>query len=74
MLNTGLMIQTKVNSSTGDVEKLIFDKYLVGKVSEKISDGKNQRIQFKKSINYYTFECFICSCNHQRSFDLHLQR
>ncbi|XP_012271982.1 WD repeat-containing and planar cell polarity effector protein fritz isoform X2 [Orussus abietinus] len=38
MLSSGLLIQLQINIPTGDVQKIIFDKYLVGKVSDHISD------------------------------------
>lgn len=40
VLSSGLLIQIQINRSTGDVQKMIFDKYLVGKVSDHMSDGE----------------------------------
>lgn len=39
MLNNGLLIQIQVCTFTGDVQEINFDKYLVGKLSEHVSDG-----------------------------------
>ncbi|XP_076625575.1 WD repeat-containing and planar cell polarity effector protein fritz isoform X2 [Colletes latitarsis] len=38
MLNNALLIQIQVSVATGDIYKITFDKYLVGKLSEHISD------------------------------------
>lgn len=38
MLNNGLLIQIQVCTFTGDVQEINFDKYLVGKLSEHVSD------------------------------------
>ncbi|XP_031834226.1 WD repeat-containing and planar cell polarity effector protein fritz [Nomia melanderi] len=38
MLNNALLIQIQVNVATSDIYKITFDKYLVGKLSEYISD------------------------------------
>ncbi|XP_050491279.1 WD repeat-containing and planar cell polarity effector protein fritz isoform X2 [Bombus huntii] len=38
MLNNALLIQIQVNIATGDVCKITFDKYLIGKLLEHISD------------------------------------
>ncbi|XP_044021196.1 WD repeat-containing and planar cell polarity effector protein fritz isoform X2 [Aphidius gifuensis] len=39
MLNTGLLITIQVNLSTIDIENMSFDKYLIGKVPDHISDA-----------------------------------
>ena len=39
MLNSGLLIYIQVNDSSGDIQKIVFDKYLVGKLSDRLSDG-----------------------------------
>lgn len=41
MLSSGLLIYVQVDLCSGDVKKIVFDKYLVGKSSERLSDGKN---------------------------------
>ncbi|KAK2580498.1 hypothetical protein KPH14_006235 [Odynerus spinipes] len=38
MLNNGLLIYIQINVETADILKCIFDKYLVGKLSDHISD------------------------------------
>ncbi|KOX77236.1 WD repeat-containing and planar cell polarity effector protein fritz [Melipona quadrifasciata] len=38
MLSNGLLIQIQVNITTGDISKITFDKYLIGKLLEHISD------------------------------------
>ncbi|KAG7204560.1 hypothetical protein KM043_004984 [Ampulex compressa] len=38
MLSNGLLFQIQINISTGDIQKIVFDKYLVGKLSEHLSD------------------------------------
>lgn len=38
VLSSGLLIRIQINPSTGDIQKMIFDKYLVGKVSDHMSD------------------------------------
>lgn len=41
MLSNGLLIYVEVNAFTGDVSRINFDKYFVGKIiSENICDGK----------------------------------
>lgn len=39
MLSNGLLVQIQVCLFNGDVQEINFDKYLVGKLSEHISDG-----------------------------------
>lgn len=39
MLSSGLFIYAEIDIGTGDVDKIIFDKYLVGKLSDRLSDG-----------------------------------
>jgi hypothetical protein len=48
MLNNGLLIQIQVCPFTGDTQEIHFDKYLVGKLSEQVSDG----IELFYSLNY----------------------
>ncbi|XP_033222813.1 WD repeat-containing and planar cell polarity effector protein fritz [Belonocnema kinseyi] len=38
MLGSGLFIYIQIGLQSGDIEKIVFDKYLVGKVSDHISD------------------------------------
>ncbi|XP_011860552.1 PREDICTED: uncharacterized protein LOC105557801 [Vollenhovia emeryi] len=38
MLSNGLLLQIQVCPFTGDVQEIHFDKYLIGKLSEHISD------------------------------------
>ncbi|XP_015586643.1 WD repeat-containing and planar cell polarity effector protein fritz isoform X2 [Cephus cinctus] len=38
MLSSGLLVQIQINCPSGDIQKISFDKYLVGKVSDHISD------------------------------------
>jgi WD repeat-containing and planar cell polarity effector protein len=46
MLSNGLLIYVEINVFTGDVRRVNFDKYFVGKIiSEYISDGK---LEFQK--------------------------
>lgn len=39
MLNNALLIQIQANIDTGDICKITFDKYLIGKLLDHISDG-----------------------------------
>jgi hypothetical protein len=42
MLSSGILINICINIFTGDILKIIFDKYLMGKLlSEYIADGKH---------------------------------
>ncbi|XP_051174546.1 WD repeat-containing and planar cell polarity effector protein fritz [Leptopilina boulardi] len=38
MLGTGLLIYIQISVQSNDIEKIVFDKYLVGKLSDHISD------------------------------------
>ncbi|XP_014218415.1 WD repeat-containing and planar cell polarity effector protein fritz [Copidosoma floridanum] len=38
MLSSGLLIYIQVNLCSGDIKKIIFDKFLVGKLSDRLSD------------------------------------
>jgi hypothetical protein len=40
MLSSGLLIYLQIDLRSGDIQKIVFDKYLVGKLSERLSDGK----------------------------------
>lgn len=40
MLNNGLLIYIQINVETADIVKCTFDKYLIGKLCDHISDGK----------------------------------
>lgn len=43
MLSSGILINISVNIFTGDVLKIVFDKYLMGKLlSEYVTDGKHR--------------------------------
>lgn len=55
MLNNGLLIQIQVNITTGDISKITFDKYLIGKLLEHISDGNY--------ICLYDLHLYVCSRN-----------
>ena len=48
MLNSGLLIYIQVDLRSGDIQKIMFDKYLVSKLSERLSDGKIKFIFFFK--------------------------
>jgi len=39
MLSNGLLVQIQICVFSGDVQEINFDKYLVGKLAEHISDG-----------------------------------
>jgi hypothetical protein len=42
MLSSGILISICINIFTGDIFKIVFDKYLMGKLlSEYIADGKH---------------------------------
>jgi hypothetical protein len=42
MLSSGILINISVNIFTGDILKIVFDKYLMGKLlSEYVTDGKH---------------------------------
>lgn len=40
MLTSGLLIYVQINLCTGDIKRIVFDKYLVGKLSDRLSNGK----------------------------------
>lgn len=40
MFCTGTLVHIQINSATGDIARIAFDKFLVGKlISESITDG-----------------------------------
>ncbi|XP_058803143.1 WD repeat-containing and planar cell polarity effector protein fritz [Phymastichus coffea] len=39
MLSSGLLVYIQVNLTSGDIQKIVFDKYLVGKLSDRLSDA-----------------------------------
>jgi hypothetical protein len=42
MLSSGMLINICINIFTGDILKIVFDKYLMGKLlSEYVADGKH---------------------------------
>lgn len=41
MLSSGLLIYIQVDLRSGDIQKIVFDKYLVGKLSDRLSDGND---------------------------------
>jgi len=51
MLSNGLLVQIQVCLFSGDIQEIHFDKYLVGKLSEFISDG-NILFYSSKIIHY----------------------
>lgn len=76
MLNNALLIQIQVNISTGDVCKITFDKYLIGKLLEHISDG-NCILLYDLHLYVYSKSCrhfiiYIYSDNHKKLYSLHL--
>lgn len=56
MLNNALLIQIQVNIDTGDICKITFDKYLIGKLLDHISDGN---LFFILYIYFYIFICLL---------------
>lgn len=42
LLNTGLLITIQINLSTADIDKMAFERFLIGKVPDHICDGKQQ--------------------------------
>ncbi|XP_008214857.1 WD repeat-containing and planar cell polarity effector protein fritz isoform X1 [Nasonia vitripennis] len=38
MLSSGLLVYIQVNLCSGDIQKIVFDKYLVGKLPDRLSD------------------------------------
>lgn len=58
MLSNGLLVQIQVCLLSGDVQEINFDKYLVGKLSEHISDGN--AISFnRQKLLYAKYDIFI---------------
>lgn len=53
MLNTGLLIYIQINLLTADIQKIMFDKYLVGKISDHVSDGKKFSIDKEKLLKKF---------------------
>lgn len=41
MFSNGLLVHIQIYPFSGDIEKINFDKYLVGKLSEHASDGNS---------------------------------
>ncbi|CAK9801233.1 WD repeat-containing and planar cell polarity effector protein fritz [Anthophora quadrimaculata] len=62
MLSNALLIQIQVNIATGDVSKITFDKYLVGKLLEHISDV------------IITKNCILCTYNDNQVTIVHFTR
>ena len=40
MLTSGLLIYLEINVFTGDLNRILFDKYFIGKIISEICDGK----------------------------------
>lgn len=62
MLSNGLLVQIQVCLFNGDVQEINFDKYLVGKLAEHISDGNAISLSSPEticSIQKITFECYL---------------
>jgi len=51
MLSNGLLVQIQVCVFSGDIQEINFDKYLVGKLAEHISDG-NATIFVTRNVIY----------------------
>lgn len=55
MLSNGLLVYIEINIFTGDIKKINFDRYFIGKiVSENICDGKLLELAIKHD-SYWTF-------------------
>lgn len=52
MLSNGLLVQIQVCPFTGDIQEIHLDKYLIGKLSEHVSDGN--------VLFYVIYYFFIC--------------
>lgn len=52
MLSNGLLVQIQVCLFSGDVQEINFDKYLVGKLSEHISDGNAIMLSARNHLLY----------------------
>ncbi|KAL1139445.1 hypothetical protein AAG570_006429, partial [Ranatra chinensis] len=62
VLNTGLLINIFVNSSTGDIQEIVFDKYMNGKLlSDYVSDAviTNSHALFTYADNQVTMVYFV---------------
>ncbi|XP_076230946.1 WD repeat-containing and planar cell polarity effector protein fritz isoform X2 [Calliopsis andreniformis] len=66
MLTSALLIKIQVNIATGDIQKIIFDKYLIGKLSDHISDAiiTNSYILCTYNDNQVTLIYFTRSRRH----------
>lgn len=51
MFSNGLLVHIQIYPFSGDIEKINFDKYLVGKLSEHASDGIP--LFYLSSCSYY---------------------
>lgn len=72
MLNTGLLITIQVNLSTIDIENMLFDKYLIGKVPDHISDGiLNIQKKYLFNMQIKLITQMIFSCYNKGSLDLY---
>lgn len=66
MLCNGLLIYVEINVFTGDVRRINFDKYFLGKIiSENICDGKSKK--HPDCTNYLLNDIFLISSSHNYS-------
>jgi len=79
MLSNGLLMQIQVCLFSGDIQEINFDKYLVGKLSEHVSDGRYFSLSLSLTLHPETIyiqkmmSYFICSNYYQKSFGLYIQ-
>lgn len=70
MFSNGLLAYIQIYPYSGDIEKINFDKYLVGKLSEHVSDGKISYLlencdffSLHTKENIFLFRVCGCVCN-----------
>ena len=67
MLSNGLLIYIEINIFTGDIKKINFDRYFIGKtVSENICDGKS--LDLALDLNSYWTFLYHSSYNHKTAY------
>ena len=74
MLSSGLLIYIQVDLSSGDIQKIVFDKYLLGKLSERLSDGKFYFLIYSINFIYKIIQKInFFSYYYKKLFSLYIQ-
>ena len=66
MLSTGLLVYIEINVFTGDLQRILFDKYFIGKIiSETISDGeRNHLLHVQNLLKLFFFSDNYSTTHH----------